>query len=220
MRALRLIGNTVLWLVAAVGLLSVLVWGATQLGWIKPLVVISGSMEPGIMTGDLLVAVREPTAQVEVGEVTSIFSEVTGNLVTHRVVDVAQTAAGQWSIRMKGDANQSEDSEAYVAADEVWQPAWRIGGGGYVLTTITRPSVAIPLGFTLLCLLALSLLPPSAPSSAATPGPRDRSDEPAALAPDDTDPDADTDPDTDPDTDTDTDTSPATDEAPQPAGAR
>ena len=48
--------------VAALGLLSVLVWGATQLGYIKPLVVISGSMEPGIMTGDLLVDVQRPTA--------------------------------------------------------------------------------------------------------------------------------------------------------------
>lgn len=191
MRALRLIGNTVLWLVAAVGLLSVLVWGATQLGYIKPLVVISGSMEPGIMTGDLLVDVRTPTAQVEVGDVTSIFSDVTGNLVTHRVVDVEQTADGGWSIRMQGDANQSQDGEAYLVGDEVWQPALQIGGGGYVLTTLTRPSVAIPLGFTLLCLLALSLLPSSRPRSdehdddpAAAPGPAGSDEpEPATAAP-------------------------------------
>ena len=190
MRALRLIGNTVLWLVAAVGLLSVLVWGATQLGYIKPLVVISGSMEPGIMTGDLLVDVSKPTAQVRVGDVTSIFSEVTGNLVTHRVIDVEANGDGTTSIRMKGDANQSEDAEAYVVGDEVWQPALQIGGGGYVLTTLTRPSVAIPLGFTLLCLLGLSLLPsspgrrPDAPASDEAQGrvpDETGSDEPAPV---------------------------------------
>ena len=163
MRVLKLVGNVVLWLVAAVGLLSVLVWGATQLGYLKPLVVISGSMEPGIMTGDLLVDVRKPTAQVEVGQVTSIFSDITGNLVSHRIVGVEPTGDGHWSIRMKGDANQSEDGGEYIVGDHVWQPALQISGGGYAITTITRPSVAIPLGFTLLCLLGLSLLPPAPP---------------------------------------------------------
>jgi signal peptidase I len=45
----------------------------------------------------------------------------------------------------------------------VWQPALQISGGGYFITTLTKPSVAVPLGFTLFCLLALSLLPPSQP---------------------------------------------------------
>jgi signal peptidase len=163
MRALRFIGNTVLWLVAALGVLSALVWGATQLGYIKPLVVISGSMEPGIMTGDLVVDVKKPTADVKVGEVTSIYSPVTRNLVSHRVVDIAPQAGGTWAIQMKGDANNSQDGGAYIVGDHVWQPALQIGGGGYAITTLTKPSVALPLGFTLFCLLAMSLLPSSAP---------------------------------------------------------
>lgn len=165
MRALRILGNAVLWLVAALGLLSVLVWGATQLGLIKPLVVISGSMEPGIMTGDLLVDVPRPTAQVEVSQVTSIYSDVTRNLVSHRVVGIEPVGDGQWGIRMKGDANDSEDGGTYVVGDRVWQPALRIPGGGYVVAAVTRPAVAVPLGVTLLSLLALSLLPASEPRS-------------------------------------------------------
>ncbi|UJP40957.1 signal peptidase I [Cellulomonas palmilytica] len=167
MRALKVIGNTVLWLVAALGLASVLVWGATQAGWIKPLVVISGSMEPEIMTGDLVVAVPRPTADLRVGDVASIHSDVTGNLVSHRVVGVEQVADDRWEIRMKGDANDSEDSGAYVVGDSVWRPAVQISGGGYALTTLTRPSVAIPLGVALLSLLGLSLLPRSAPRAPA-----------------------------------------------------
>ncbi len=167
MRALKLVGNAVLWIVAALGLLSLLVWGATQLGYVKPLVVISGSMEPGIMTGDLLVDVQRPTAQVEVGQVTSIDSDVTHNLVSHRVVGIEPAGDGRWSVRMKGDANDSEDGGTYLVGDHVWQPAVRIAGGGYVVTTLTRPSVALPLGFTLLCVLALTLLP-------APPAPRTR----------------------------------------------
>ncbi|MEN0127996.1 MAG: signal peptidase I [Brevundimonas sp.] len=164
MRILRFIGNTVLWIVAAVGVLSVLVWGATQLGYIKPLIVISGSMEPGIMTGDLVVDVKTPTTDVKVGEVTSIFSPVTRNLVSHRVVSIKPTGDGQWAVRMKGDANSSEDGGDYIVGDHVWQPAVQISGGGYFVASVTRPSVAIPLGFTLLCLLALSMIPPAAPA--------------------------------------------------------
>lgn len=159
MRALRLVGNAALWVVAALGLVSILVWGATQLGYIKPLIVISGSMEPRIMTGDLLVDVSRPTAQVQVGEVTSIYSDVTRNLVSHRVVDVQPQGDGHWAIRMKGDANQSEDGGTYVVGDHVWQPALTISHGGYVVAAITRRSIALPLGFALVCLLLLSLLP-------------------------------------------------------------
>ncbi|HWJ86426.1 MAG TPA: signal peptidase I [Cellulomonas sp.] len=163
MRILRGLGNAILWLVAALGVLSVLVWGATQLGYIKPLVVISGSMEPGIMTGDLIVDVQKPTADVKVGEVTSIYSPVTRNLVSHRIVGIEPMDDGRWSIEMKGDANDAEDGGAYIVDDHVWQPALQISGGGYFVTTLTKPSVAVPLGFTLLCLLALSMLPPSQP---------------------------------------------------------
>ncbi|GEL95876.1 signal peptidase I [Cellulomonas composti] len=166
MRVLKFVGNTVLWLVAAVGVLSVLAWGATQLGYIKPLVVISGSMEPGIMTGDLLIDVRADTADVEVGEVSSIYSDMTGNLVSHRVVGIEPAGDGRWAIRMKGDANDSEDGGEYIVGDHVWQPALQVSGGGYAVVWLTRPSVAVPLGFTLLCLLALSLLPPAPPRTA------------------------------------------------------
>jgi len=168
MRALRFVGNTVVWLVAALGLASVLVWGATQLGWIKPMVVISGSMEPGIMTGDLVVATPHSTADLQVGEVASIWSDVTGNHVTHRVVGVEQVADDEWHVRMKGDANDSEDGGVYVVGDRVWQPAVTIDRGGIYLATITRPSVAIPLGVALLSLLGLSLLPRTAPTVAAS----------------------------------------------------
>ena len=171
MRALKLLGNTVLWLVAALGLASALVWGATQAGWIRPLVVISGSMEPQIMTGDLIVDRPLPTGELRVGDVASIYSDVTQNLVTHRVVGVEHVADGRWEIRMKGDANDSADGGVYVVGDTVWRPVWQISGGGYALTTITRPSVAIPLGIALMSLLGLSLLPRTTP--------RTRDDEPA-----------------------------------------
>ncbi|WP_188037608.1 signal peptidase I [Actinotalea sp. JY-7885] len=168
MRALRLAGDVVLWLVAALGLASLATWGATQAGWIQPLVVVSGSMEPEIMTGDLLIAVPQEPADLRAGDVAALRSAVTGDLVTHRVVSVEESGEGQWAVHMKGDANASPDAETYVVDQDLWQPAARVPGGGYVVAKLTSPQVAIPLGVALVALMGLSLLPASSrPSTGA-----------------------------------------------------
>jgi signal peptidase len=164
MRALRLLGNAILWLVAVVGVLSMLVWGATRLGYIKPLVVISGSMEPKIMTGDLLVDVPHKTAHAHVGEVASIPSAVTGKVISHRIVAIEQAADGTWHVNLKGDANESADAETYAVGDTVWQPALTVPGGGYAVTKLTERGVVVPLGIALLALIGIVLVPSAAPS--------------------------------------------------------
>lgn len=150
-----------------VGAVSIAVWALTAFGVIKPLIVISGSMEPAIMTGDLLIDTANDPADLRVGEVASLTSAVTGRIVTHRVVEVHETGSGTWEVTMKGDRNDVADSEPYVVADEVWQPALRLPGLGTALTVVTRPSVAVPLAVALLALLALSLLGPDRPARPA-----------------------------------------------------
>ena len=140
-----------------VGALSVIVWTLTTFGLIKPLIVISGSMEPSIMTGDLLIDTANDPADLRAGDVASITSAVTGRIVTHRVVEVHETAPGTWEVTRKGDGNDVVDSEPYAVTDEVWQPALRLPGIGRALAVVTRPTVAVPLGLALLALLALSL---------------------------------------------------------------
>jgi len=174
MRIVRRLGNVILTLLAVVGLVSVLLWGATALGYVKPLVVVSGSMEPGIMTGDLLIDARHDTADVRVGQVASIYSEITGNVVTHRVVAIDQGPGGQWQIRMKGDANAVEDGAAYVVGDRVLQPVLQLPGVGYAVVSLTKPSVAIPLGVALLAVLGIVLYPADPPR-----GPREDDDQQA-----------------------------------------
>ena len=140
-----------------VGALSVVVLALTTFGLIKPLIVISGSMEPSIMTGDLLIDTANDPADLRVGDVASITSAVTGRIVTHRVVEVRETEPGTWEVTMKGDGNDVVDSEPYTVTDEVWQPALRLPGVGRALAVVTRPTVAVPFGIALLALLALSL---------------------------------------------------------------
>ncbi|MBO3102189.1 signal peptidase I [Cellulomonas fengjieae] len=176
-RILRTAADVLVWALAVLGVFSLGVWGATALGLIQPLVVVSGSMEPEITTGDLLVATPVPVEDVEVGDVLSLRNDVTDRLVTHRVIEVAQHDDGSWHVRMQGDANDSPDAGEYVVTDDtVLAPSWQISGAGAALMRLTDPSVAVPLLIGVAAILALSLMP--RPGSGPTGGQQDVAHEP------------------------------------------
>lgn len=161
MRVLRLVGNVLLTALAVLGVLCGATWLAATAGWIQPLVVVSGSMEPEIRTGDLLVARPVAAAEVTPGQVVSLPSTLTGKLVTHRVIDV-ERRGDRFAIRMRGDANEAADGETYaVEADgTVWRPALRVPWAGYGVVRLTAPGVAPPLLVAVAALVALAMLPP------------------------------------------------------------
>lgn len=166
-RILRTAADALVWALAVIGVLSLAVWGATTLGVIKPLIVVSGSMEPEIMTGDLVVARPVPIEEVKVGDVLSLHNDVSDRLVTHRVIEVAQHDDGSWHVRMQGDANDSPDAGEYVVTDDtVLSPRWQFAGVGDFLMRLTSPSVAVPLVIAVAAILALSLLPRPGPAPA------------------------------------------------------
>jgi len=170
MQTLRRLALGALWALAGVGILCAMVWAATTAGIIKPLVVISGSMEPGIMTGDLLVATKVPAATVHVGDVVSLHGELTQDLVTHRVEKIQPDGEGGWTISMKGDNNAFSDALDYSVTGDVWKPAMQLSGWGTALLRVGTPAVALPLVIGLLGLLGLALLVP-APETARGPRP-------------------------------------------------
>ena len=126
MRIIRFLGNVALWLGAVLGVIAGGVWVAGQFGVLHPLIVISGSMEPGIGTGDLLISRNLATVDVEVGDVVTLHSEMTDKLVTHRVIEISPNPDGTWEIMMKGDANDEPDLEVYTVGDSVLTPAVQI----------------------------------------------------------------------------------------------
>ncbi len=160
MQTLRRIAMIALWALAAVGVACGIVWGGTAAGVIKPLIVISGSMEPEIMTGDLLVATKASAADLGVGDVVSLPSELTSHLVTHRIVAIEADGDG-FAISMKGDDNEFEDALDYHVTGEVWKPMVQVPGAGAVITRVTSPAVAIPLMIGLVALLGLTWLIPA-----------------------------------------------------------
>ncbi len=170
MRSIRILGTFVLWLGALLGVVAGVVWVGSRAHTVQPMVVISGSMQPAIGTGDLLIDRWIATSTVEVGDVLSLASTHTDKAVTHRVVSIERLDPGDpeatagadgddaWAIRMKGDDNAHEDPETYVVGDQVLTPWIRIPQGGKVVSKVMEPAVAIPIIVALVALLGISLL--------------------------------------------------------------
>jgi len=160
MQILRSLSLIALWALAAVGIACGLVWGATAVGIIKPLIVISGSMEPGIMTGDLIIDTRVSVDDLAAGDVVSLPSDLTGDLVTHRIEAIEPDENGGYTVTMKGDNNTYSDALDYSVSGEVWQPSLQLSGWGSAVMRMTTPAVAAPLFAGLLGLLGLTMLTP------------------------------------------------------------
>jgi len=111
-RTLSFLGNLVF---AAV----VLAIGACILGLtiLPPLmhyqtyVVLSGSMEPAIRTGSVVVATASPPEALKVGDIITFIRPGDQENITHRIVAVNSTAQGP-SFVTKGDANSAADDGA------------------------------------------------------------------------------------------------------------
>lgn len=72
-------------------------------GWIQPVVVAGGSMEPSVMKGDVCIAVRH--LPIRDGDVV-LFVTPQKKLVLHRAVSLT----GEGELITRGDANAHEDS--------------------------------------------------------------------------------------------------------------
>lgn len=99
----------------------------------------TGSMSPTIPTGSLAIVQEKSAADIRIGDVTTI--DRPGQLpVTHRVTAVEPAGTGRYEIRMKGDANDTEDPQAYEVSD-VRKVLWSTPGLGYFVAKAQNPKV-------------------------------------------------------------------------------
>jgi signal peptidase I len=97
----------------------------------KIMTVLSGSMEPDIKPGDVVIDKDVSPRLVKVGDV--ITYKTTNNiLITHRVLDIEEKS-GQVVFKTKGDANNVEDEKLVSEEDLVGTLVLRIPYVGYAL---------------------------------------------------------------------------------------
>ena len=84
---------------------------------------LTGSMEPGISPGDVVVTVEKPATDLVVGDVISYQIPIEDHRVeTHRVTEVNTLRNGEITMRTKGDNNAGVDPwTATLQDDTVWE---------------------------------------------------------------------------------------------------
>ena len=93
----------------------------------KPFIVLSGSMEPGIMTGDMVFVKNTDTGNLQKGDVIAYKSGEA--VITHRIIDVT-TENGEVRYITQGDANNSPDQTSVKPSEVEGIYKGRIAGAG------------------------------------------------------------------------------------------
>ena len=130
-------------IIAAAVILTALLLAVLQ---IKPAIVMSGSMEPAIHTGSV-VLINTKNKEAEEGDI--IAFQRGDMFVTHRVTDI--TASG---FLTKGDANDSADPGMVDKSQVIGTTLLSLPGAGYLLHALQTTWGLIGI----ICILLLTLL--------------------------------------------------------------
>ena len=151
MKILKILYYIVLGLIGVIAILLIIsVLPIT--GNIKFMTVLSGSMEPAIKTGS--VVMTKPASQYNVGDIITFgpYSK-TKPPTTHRIAEV-KTTNGLTSYITKGDANNSVDAREVLQKDIVGKVIVDVPYFGYVVAFARKP-----IGFLLILIVpALAII--------------------------------------------------------------
>jgi signal peptidase len=120
--------------------------------------VLSGSMEPGIPTGSLVVVTRVTASDVKIGDIITFQPPGRTSFVTHRVVTL-DSGSGLPIVSTKGDANPAQDPWTLTLRGSGWRYYFSLPLAGYFLLAAQSPFgrlalVLVPgLGLALMYLL-------------------------------------------------------------------
>lgn len=121
----------------------------------KSMAVVSGSMEPAIPVGSIVVVKEVDANTLEVGDIISY--RLSGNtMVTHRIATVD---AENNALITKGDANEVEDANPVVFSNVVGKELFHVPLLGYLSIYIKTPLGIVGVCAVLIVLILLNFLP-------------------------------------------------------------
>jgi signal peptidase len=131
----RLVMEAVLWVVLGFAVTLMAAVALPNVTGGRSLKVLSGSMEPRIHTGDIVVGRWIDPAQARPGDVITFRAPGATALITHRVRFVGVEAASV-HIVTKGDANTTVEDWRVPANARITRAAYRVPKAGYVVQWI------------------------------------------------------------------------------------
>jgi len=115
---------------------AALIFLAPRFGW-RVDAVFSGSMEPGLKLGSVVVTRPVEAEEIKAGDIITFYSPLNERLVSHRVV-AAEHGSG-WHFQTKGDANEDADPFVVPAESVVGKVCLHLPYFGYVSQFVKTP---------------------------------------------------------------------------------
>jgi signal peptidase len=149
----RQVANGLGWAIVAAAVALVLaVVGPLAFG-ARPHTVLTGSMEPAIAAGDVVIDERVDPASAQVGDVVTFRDpEDQSRLITHRVRGIRRAGSHFWFVT-QGDANNTTERWRVAAGGELGRVAYVVPWVGHVAVLAHTP-----LGLSLFVIVPLLLL--------------------------------------------------------------
>lgn len=101
--------------------------------------VTTGSMEPTISIGEMILTRSVPIDEIETKDIVSFFSKdayMNGRIITHRVVDKDVSVTGQIMLTTRGDSNPSTDIHRVDAENFIGKVVWTSGAESGITTVM------------------------------------------------------------------------------------
>ncbi len=132
---MRRAATVLVWFLLGISTGTMLAVGAASLSGYQSFKVLSGSMEPAINTGDLVVDQRISPPDARVGDVITFREPGSSRLITHRVVGM-RLEHGWARMRTRGDANNTPERWSIRADGEIGRVGYRIPKLGYLMARV------------------------------------------------------------------------------------
>lgn len=120
--------------------IQILTYGYVNLGGFMMFRVVTGSMEPTIPVGAMLLTREVDIGTIQVDDIICFrtqVSEIWGKIVTHRVVGVLQSETGGILLETKGDANLIADGYLVDQFHFVGKVVWHTGDGSVMANILS-----------------------------------------------------------------------------------
>lgn len=159
-RVAGVVRSAVLTVSALLGVVCLLAFLGSLAFGVRPLVVISGSMEPTVPVGSVVFTRSVPAAEIEVGDIVTVERPRDLGLITHRVVSTTPAEGGSTDLVLRGDANTVDDPEPY-SVTSAGRYVWGVPGLGHLALFLQTRGGLVVAGAAALVLLAVFVLDPA-----------------------------------------------------------